>query len=295
MATSNPSTHSYDAGVENLRLKYEKCKRKSYYKNGRPRPCRSQRCACEECRRKYSEKEAAVLIRSFREKPPDYTFVLKLVDDEPTWDVLLGRYLNAFTQHIRDFRKSDGITFEYDIRIEFKDGQPHAHVTVITPLGWSSTQVKRLVKGWWESSCPGRATLVYADHVKTPVGLAKYVTKDLLDRRGVEMPPQEWNGRKCRLVRRSNGFLARSKKELWEEQCAEWYPQQERLDTVNGEMYADDFDPTEEPESPPERIWRLNQPFIPPLLRIILAAPLWPGNCFCPDEGWRCWAMPRGP
>ena len=29
------------------------------------------------------------------------------------------------------------------------------------------------------------------------------LTKDIKDRRGVEMPPQEWNGRRCRFVRRS--------------------------------------------------------------------------------------------
>ncbi len=180
--------------------------------------------------------------------------MLKLVDDKQTWDALMGSYLNAFTQHVRDFRKSDGITFEYEIRIEFKDGEPHAHVTVITPLGWSRRRVKRLVKGWWKKSCPGRQTLVYADRVRTVIGLAKYTTKDLLDRRGVEMPPQEWSGRSCRFVRRSQGFLTKSKKELWQEQCAEWYPPEEGLDSMNGEVDADNLDPTEPPESPPERV-----------------------------------------
>jgi hypothetical protein len=236
------------------------------------------------------------LLRSFLEQPPDYTFVLKLADGEPTWDLLMGRYLNAFTQHVRDFRKSDGITFEYEIRIEFKDGEPHAHVTVITPLGWSKRRVKKLVKRWWKASCPGRQVSVYADRVQTVIGHANYVTKNLINRRGVEMPPQEWSGRKCRFVRRSNGFLTKSKKELWEEQGAEWYPPQEGLDTVNGEMEADDLDATEAPANPPERVWRLARPADRPgLLWPVLAVARWPGNCFWPIRGRRGWAMPRGP
>src|SRR4051794_28576484 len=41
----------------------------------------------------------------------------------------------------------------------------------------------------------------------------------------VEMPPLEWNGRRCRLVWRSRGFPTKSKDRLWQEQRAEWYPQ----------------------------------------------------------------------
>lgn len=260
MTTRTPSTYGSDQDLEILPDPYEKCKRKSYYKNGKPRPCRSQRCPCEMCRRKYSEKEAAILLRSFKVQPPDYTFVLKLVDEEPTYDVMMAGYLNSFTQRIRDFRKSDDITIEYEIRLEFCWGEPHCHVTVITPANWSKRKAKRLVKLWWKASCPGRKVSVYADRVRTVEGHARYVTKNLNDRRGVEMPPQEWSGKKCRFVRRSGGFLTKTKKELWREQCEEWYPKKAQPDTEstgNGEGDADNLTATATPVSSSERWWRL--------------------------------------
>src|SRR5262249_36575725 len=150
-------------GLEDFRHPYAKCKRKLYYQDGRPRPCRSPRCPSEMCRRKYRHKEAAILLRSFKQKPPDYTFVLKLVDGEPTCDVMMATYLNGFTQRIRDFRKSGGITIEYEIRTEFCDGQPHCHVTIITPATWAKRRAKRLARRWWQASCPDRKISVYAD------------------------------------------------------------------------------------------------------------------------------------
>ncbi|HLJ92423.1 MAG TPA: hypothetical protein VKU02_04440 [Gemmataceae bacterium] len=163
--------------------------------------------------------------RSFRDRPPDFTFTLKLVDDNDTPDVLMALYLRTFTQKFRDFRKAEGAVLEYDIRIEFRHQQPHAHLTVITSLNWSRTGIKELVKGWWATSCPDRQTAVYCDRVRNVPGLANYVTKNVKDRSKVEMPPQEWNGRRCRLVWRSRGFLTKSKDRLWQEQRSEWYPQ----------------------------------------------------------------------
>jgi hypothetical protein len=192
------------------------------------------------CRRKYSAKQSVILQRSFAEQPPDFTFVLEVVDGDPVVDVQMAVYLKNFTQHIRDFRKSDGVTFEYEIRIEFKDGHPHCHVTIITPLGWEEQAVKELARGWWVASCPGRQVLVYAKPVRNVVGHAKYVCKDLIDRTGVHMPPDDWNGRKCRFVRRSAHFLVRSAEDLWREQRIEWYGLlAESLDYVNGEIEVD--------------------------------------------------------
>jgi hypothetical protein len=165
------------------------------------------------------------LKRSFRDRPPDFTFTLKLVDGNDTPDVLMALYLRTLTQKFRDFRKAEGAVLEYDIRIEFRHQQPHAHLTVITSLNWSRNGIKELVKGWWAMSCSDRQTAVYCDRVQNVVGLANYVTKNVKDRSKVEMPPQEWNGRRCRLVWRSRGFLTKSKDRLWQEQRAEWYPQ----------------------------------------------------------------------
>lgn len=256
MADNGSTHHDGDAELDAARRLYANCKRKGRYRNGNPRPCRSQRCPCEVCRRKYSEKQSAILQRSFAEKPPDYTFVLEVVDSEPVVDVQMAIYLKNFTQHIRDFRKSDSVAFEYEIRIEFKDGHPHCHATVITPLGWAEEAVKELARGWWVASCPGRQVLVYAKPVRNVVGHAKYVTKDVIDRSEVEMPPDEWNGKKCKFVRRSAKFLVRPAEDLWREQRIDWYgPLPESLDSVNGEIEVDgtevDCTPPDEPVNEP--------------------------------------------
>jgi hypothetical protein len=299
VTTNNPSTVCSEPDLETLYFLYRKCKRKSYYKNGRPRPCRSQRCPCETCRRKYSEKEAAILLRSFKDQPPDYTFVLKLVDDEPTYDVMMAVYLNAFTQKIRDFRKSDGIAVEYEIRIEFRHGEPHCHVTVITPADWSRRKAKRLVKGWWKASCPRRTISVYADRVHTVIGHGNYVTKNVKDRRTVEMPPQEWSGKKCRFVRRSGGFLSKTKKELWREQCEEWYPKPTEPDTERSVGDMEDADASPAPEAPissPEQFRQFRRPAgRPTRLRPELGHPMRSRNRFWPLIERRGWPLPRGP
>jgi hypothetical protein len=256
-SVTNPrSRYSSSADLEKLRHIYRYCKHKSCYPDGRPRPCRSPRCPCEACRRKYAEKEAAILKRSFRDRPPDFTFTLKLVDDNDTPDVLMARYLRTFTQKVRDFRKAEGVVLEYDIRIEFRNQQPHAHLTVITSLDWSRNSIKELVKGWWAMSCPDRQTAVYCDRVRNVPGLANYVTKNVKDRSKVEMPPQEWNGRRCRLVWRSRAFLTKSKDCLWQEQRAEWYPQPVAPD-LHGQVNSRDSQQMAEnrPRSPTAARW----------------------------------------
>ena len=213
--------------LEKLRREFGNCRHKGLYPDGRPRPCRSQRCPCEGCRRAYARKEAAVLRRSFSLRPPHFNLTLSLTDDAPTFDTMMAGYLRTFTQKLRDFRKA-GEEMDYDIRIEFRCGQPHAHLTIITSVGWSRWRVKEVFKGWWASSCPGRTTAVYCDRVRNVVGLANYLPKNVKDRRGVEMPPEWWNGRRCRLLWQSRGFLVASKSKLWREQVAEWFPQHDK-------------------------------------------------------------------
>jgi hypothetical protein len=176
---------------------------------------------------KWAEKEAAVLKRSFRERPPDFTFTLRLVDGENTLDVQMADYLRSFTQRFRDFRKAAGATLEYYINIEFRHQKPHCHLTVIASLDWSVHAMKELVQAWWALSCRSRPTAVYCDRVRNPVGLANYLPKYVKDRSNVEMPPPRWRGRRCRFVWRSRGFLVQSKERLWKEQCAEWFPKSE--------------------------------------------------------------------
>src|SRR5436305_4887411 len=226
VATKTLHTYSSVADLEKLKQTYTKCRYKRCYPDGRPKPCRSQRCPCEACRRKSAQKEAAILRRSFRDKPPDYNLTLRLTDDQPTTDRQLACYLKKITQKVRDFRKAQQATIEYYINIEFSNGQAHMHMTVITSLDWSIYKIKAVVKEWWSSSCPDRhTTAVYCDLVRNVIGLANYLPKNIKDRRHVEMPPEAWNSRTCRLVWSSRGFLTKRKADLWQEQCQEWYPQ----------------------------------------------------------------------
>lgn len=295
----NPrSRYGSPADLETLRHIYRHCKHKSCYPDGRPRPCRSPHCPCEACRRKYAQKEAIILQRSFRDRPPDFTFTLKLTDDKDTPDVLMALYLRTFTQKFRDFRKAEGAVLEYDIRIEFRQQRPHAHLTVITSLNWSRNGIKELVKGWWAMSCPDRQTAVYCDRVQNVVGLANYVTKNVKDRRKVEVPPQEWNGRRCRLVWRSRGFLARSKKHLWQEQVAEWYPQPVTADILHDEDTS--LDSGQTPNNKPTSRATAGRPrrrAIWPSTRLLpaLSAPVACGRIVQSIEGIRAVHTARGP
>jgi hypothetical protein len=298
-SVTNPrSWYSSAADLEKLRHIYRHCKHKSCYPDGRPRPCRSPRCPCEACRRKYAEKEAAILKRSFRDRPPDFTFTLKLVDGNGTPDVLMALYLRTFTQKFRDFRKAEGAVLEYDIRIEFRHQQPHAHLTVITSLNWSRNGIKELVKGWWAMCCPDRQTAVYCDQVQNVVGLANYVTKNVKDRSKVEMPPQDWNGRRCRLVWRSRGFLTKSKDRLWQEQRAEWYPQPVAVAASFGEGKTLEImqGAKNRPTSPAAARWTKRWLEGPTShLRLAVALPAGFGRAVQPLEGVRAVQTARGP
>lgn len=224
------TTQQYNSilDLEKLRQTYARCKYKRYYPDGRPCPCRSQRCPCEACRVKYAQKEAAILRRSFQDKPPDFNFTLRLTDDKPTSDRELATYLKRLTQKIRDLRKAEQATFDYYINIEFKDGEPHMHMTVITSLAWSVYTMKKVVKCLWSESCLERqTTAVYCDRVHNVIGLANYLPKNVKDRRKVEMPPDYWNSKACRLVWKSRSFLTKRKEDLWDELRQEWYPRQQ--------------------------------------------------------------------
>jgi len=176
------------------------------------------------CRRKFAEKEAAVLKRSFSKRPPDFNLTLRLSDRDLTSDSLMAKYLRTLTQKFRDYRKREGATLEYYISIEFSQQKPHCHLTIITSVDVTKNTIKELIKGWWAMSCPGRSTAVYCDRVRNIIGLANYLPKNIKDRSKVEIPPQMWRGRRCRFIWRSRGFLIKSKETLWREQCAEWFP-----------------------------------------------------------------------
>src|SRR3954469_2357301 len=105
VATKNLYTYCSVADLEKLKQTYAKCRYKRCYPDGRPKPCRSQRCPCEACRRKAAQKEAAILRRSFRGKPPGLNLALRLADDQPPADRQLACFLKKTTQKGRDFRK----------------------------------------------------------------------------------------------------------------------------------------------------------------------------------------------
>ena len=223
MRPDTPTITRLRPDLKEQRRAFWACRHRRSYADGRPRPCRSQKCPCELCRVGYARQEAAVLRRSFRERPPHFFLTLRVIDGETVPDRQFAQFLRTFTQRIRDYRKC-GSTLEYHLAVEFRHEIPHCHLLLIATPGWQPTEAKRLIREWWTVSCPERSTAVYCDRVKNPVGVANYVAKNLLDRRRVELPPVWWNGRQCRLVWRSRGFLTASKAKLWREQCAEWYP-----------------------------------------------------------------------
>jgi hypothetical protein len=149
---------------------------------------------------------------------------LELTDGQPTGARQVNRYLTNFTQRVRDYRKAHQVTLEYYLAVEFKNGQPHMHVAVITSLDLTVCQLKALVRQWWSSSCPERQMAVHCTKVCNVIGLANYLPKFVRDRRLVEMPPQPWSSYTCRLVWYSRGFFAKKKTTLWREQLQEWYP-----------------------------------------------------------------------
>ena len=200
---------------------YAKCMRHLRDTNGKPRPCRNRRCPSAKCRAGYAEKEALILERSARTKPPDFAFVLDFADRRSTGDRRMAGYLKALNQKIKDHRKSHGIALEYDKRIEFVEGNPHCHLTLITSGEWSAWKAHSLIRALWKAACPDRKVRVYGGNVRTVVGNANYVCKNVKDRRWVHGPPPDWNGKTCHFVRTSKGFLEGTKPSLWKEQCEE--------------------------------------------------------------------------
>jgi hypothetical protein len=158
--------------------------------------------------------------------------------------------------------------------------------------------IKELVKGWWAMSCSDRQTAVYCDRVRNVPGLANYVTKNVKDRRKVEMPPQEWNGRRCRLVWRSRGFLTKNKDRLWQEQRAEWYPQPVVGVALHGEGNTPEIKHgvKNRPTSPVAAPWP-SPGLIGPWrrLRLVGAAPGAFGRVVQPLDGIRGVQTARGP
>ena len=86
------------------------------------------------------------------------------------------------------------------------------------------------------------------------------------------MPPQEWNGRRCRFVWRSRGFLTKTKGRLWQEQRAEWYPQPVATAVTDGERKPPEGKQTVEKKSTDLAVacWLIS----PPRHLRLVAAPL---------------------
>jgi hypothetical protein len=197
------------------------CRYPSRYPDDRFRPCRRAHCPHPPCQRARARKEWAILSSSFRERPPHYFVTLKFTDGRDTRDKELASYLCAFAQRIRNHHRSSRVKLEYSLHVEFhEDGRPHVHAMLIASEVWSDRRIKRALKKLWAKSCPKRSIAVYCKAVKDPAKLARYIPKYVTHRSPV-LPPDNWNGRICRLVRRSSGFLAAPAKVLWRRWCKE--------------------------------------------------------------------------
>ena len=112
------------------------------------------------------------------------------------------------------------------------------------------------------------------------------------------MPPQEWNGRRCRLVWRSRGFLTKSKDRLWQEQRAEWYPQPVAGAVPHGEgnTLENKHGIQNRPTSPVAERWIKRWLEGPTShLRLAVALPAGFGRGVQPLEGIRAMQTARGP
>jgi hypothetical protein len=147
------------------------------------------------------------LALSFRTLAPTHHAVLAC--RVPVSEGVFSAALRKFTRKLR--RRSGG---EFLVVNEWRGGRRHVHCLIRVPGALRS----RDVGAWWSSSCP-----VPARHsctpVRNPVGLGRYVFKDVKDQSQVEAPPGEFTGR---LFSYSRAFFAAPIRDLWRAQLREW-------------------------------------------------------------------------
>jgi hypothetical protein len=175
-------------------------------------PCGSARCS-EQCRRRWERKLSACLRRGFEQRPPEVTVRLTAFG----WDdATVSKAEGAFFRRLK-YRKC-----EYCFVREWQpDGTGrHVHLAVRSNGRLTSAEVGKL---WKDSLCraAGRRDIDethYAAEIRTHVGLARYLAKDV--RGGGAVVPRSFRGR---VFGSSRDFLPRPLKQLWAEVREGWF------------------------------------------------------------------------
>lgn len=219
--SNNWNSSDYDNHlIEKHNEKYSLCSYKIFLPCGRIVSCRSQKCRNELCRIKHAEKQSLILEFSCIKRPPNYVINLRISDKYPIYDIQMSQYLEEFNDRIQYLKKARGIKLSYELRMEFTNGRPHLHGSLICNKKISEWKCKNLIKEIWDASCDGRPTRVYFKPIKNIIGNAKYQTKNIKDRnKKVQSIPETWNTKTCNISRCSRDFYIYSKELIWEIWC----------------------------------------------------------------------------
>jgi hypothetical protein len=106
---------------------------------------------------------------------------------------------------------------EYLVMNEWSEGHRHVHILVRAEANITPPMVRAL----WAKTLPGPRFHHHCAPVRNPVGMARYLVKDLKDDTKKELVPQSFRGRHFTYSRR---FFTGPVAALWRQQLQAWYP-----------------------------------------------------------------------
>jgi hypothetical protein len=170
------------------------------------RPCGSRKCHILKCRQAWARKEAAIMLRSFRELPPTHFVVLQCRSFAGIADCR-----QALRRFLRLLRCRIACEYKWVIEPD-ANGLPHVHILLRATVPISRRRIRRM----WRRAC-GSPVRTHCGAVRIPAATARYVTKAC---QATPQVPQEWHGP---LSGHSLGFLTKRKAQLWAEEKSSWH------------------------------------------------------------------------
>lgn len=185
------------------------CRNPRYYvtRDGefKRRPCGSRKCHILKCRQAWARKEAAIMLRSFRELPPTHFVVLQCRSFSGIADCRA-----ALRKFLRLLRRRIGCEYKWVIEPD-ASGRPHVHILLRATEPIARRRIRRL----WRWAC-GQPAQVYCRPVRMVAASARYVPKAS---RETPRVPDDWTGR---LSGHSARFLTKQKHQLWADVKDSW-------------------------------------------------------------------------
>ena len=194
--------------------------------------CGRAKCS-RECQAKWASRIGACFRISFGELPPTHHFRLTIRDNGIT-NKLLTEIVGSVLKKMKYKLKPD--TFDYLVVNEWSKGKRHHHIVLRTSERLTARFVRPLVEKTLVAFAKRHPNVhlrslgkddLSVMIVRNPVGLAKYVVKDLKDRSKAELPPAEFKGR---IFTMSQTFLVRPRDILLNEVKAKWNAKRVELD-----------------------------------------------------------------